>query len=244
MAVLTDGLKNLQRQLDAAFPDRHRPDGWLGDAAHRARTSGHNPDDSAGSRPAWNGDGDSKAEVRALDVSADLGDGVDSLDVVKHLIKLPNFKTVVRYVIHRGHIYHADNGFKADDYDGDNPHTKHVHFEGAWTQAADNNTTYNFHLEDVPVALNAADKAYISSLINASEARIKADTAGRFSSFAASFLDIKIGDPSNPNRSIRDLLKDIAVLRGFLVAADDYKGGVSATSPVGRLVAFLVSVGK
>jgi hypothetical protein len=167
MATLTDGLRNLQRQLDEAFPDRHKPDGWIGDAAHRDRTSGHNPDDTAGSKAAWNADPDKLAEVRALDVSADLGPGVNSLDVVRHLIRLPRLATVVRYIIHRGKIYHSRDGFAAEDYTGSNPHDHHIHIEGAWSQAGDLNTSFDFRLEEIPVALTEADKKWLAAQIDA-----------------------------------------------------------------------------
>jgi hypothetical protein len=182
MATLTAGLKNLQRQLDDVFPDRHRPDGWIGDAAHRANTSGHNPDDTSGSRPAWNADADKLAEVRALDVAADLGPGVDSRDLVAHLIRLPGLVVVVRYIIHRGKIYHSRNGFDAETYDGGNRHDHHIHFEGAWSQAADTNDRFNFRLEEIPVALTDADTKWLTAQIDARadqvEANIRATLVG------------------------------------------------------------------
>lgn len=157
MAVLTAGLRNLQRQLDAAFPGRAGPDGWIGDPDHQDRTSGHNPDDTAGSRPAWDGDPDTTKEVRALDVKARLGAGVDGQDLVNHLVRLPGLAGVVRYLIHRGRIYHAREGFASEPYGGSNPHTEHVHIEGAWTQAADNNTSFDYRLEEIPMPLTTAD---------------------------------------------------------------------------------------
>jgi hypothetical protein len=151
----TANVENLQRQLDAAFRRRKKPDGWIGDTAHQGRASGHNPDDTPGSKPAWDGDPDSTAEVRDLDVKANLGDGVDGQDLVDHLIRLPGLATVIRYLIHRGHIYHQRNGFTAVRFAGD-PHNEHVHIEGAWAQAADNNATFDFHLEDI--AMPSADE--------------------------------------------------------------------------------------
>lgn len=165
MAVRTKNLANLQAQLDAVFPDRHRPDGWIGDPAHKGRTSGHNPDDTPGSRPAWNDDPDQLAEVRALDVSADLGPGVDPHAVVRHLCQLPRLSTVVRYIIFAGKIYHARANFSPADYDGSNPHDKHIHIEGAWSQAADGNSRFDFHLEEIAMALTDADKRWITDLI-------------------------------------------------------------------------------
>lgn len=179
MAVLTAGLRNLQDQLDAAFPGREKPDGWLGDAAHRTRTSSHNPDDTAGSKPAWDGDGDKLREVRALDISAHLGEGVDSLDVVRHLCRLPKLAEVIRYLIHRGHIYHARNSFEPEDYDGANRHDGHIHAEGAWTQAADNNTSFDFRLQEVPVALTNADKEWLKETVEAAVDRRVGDVVPR-----------------------------------------------------------------
>lgn len=49
----------LRRQVDQAFPRRdRRSDGWIGDKAHQARKSDHNPD--------------SRGWVHALDIDADL----------------------------------------------------------------------------------------------------------------------------------------------------------------------------
>jgi hypothetical protein len=160
--VRTKGLRNLQRQMDARFPNRVKPDGWIGNEEHRKRISGHNPDDTAGSKPAWNGDPDSVPEVRAIDVAADLGDGWRGRDLVAHLITLPNLGTVVRYLIHEGQIWHSRTGFQPEDFDGD-AHTGHVHVEGAWSQAGDENETYDFHLERImaePTAAQIADAVW------------------------------------------------------------------------------------
>src|SRR5919202_6536127 len=107
MAVLTLGLQSLRRQVDEAFPGRDRTsDGWIGDAAHQDSTSGHNPDDTAGSRPSWDGDPDRRPEVRAWDMDADLGPGVNTQAVVDHIRRLPGLGTVLRYIIYNRRIYH------------------------------------------------------------------------------------------------------------------------------------------
>lgn len=170
MAVLTAGLHNLSRQLTEWSPGRVLPDGWIGDAAHRGRTSGHNPDDTAGSKPAWDGDPDNLAEVRALDIKTVFNNGVSGQRVVDHLIQLPNLGSVIRYLIHDGWFYHSRTGFAREPFVGDNPHETHIHAEGAWTQSGDNNTTFNFRLEDIPVMLTDADKNWLRDTVNAAAA--------------------------------------------------------------------------
>lgn len=164
---MTLGLQNLRRQLDEAFPNRDRTsDGGIGDAAHRTRPSGHNPDDTKGSKPTWDGDSDNLPEWRAFDCDADFRTlGVTAFGVVNHIRRLPNLGTVIRFIISNGKIYHASNGFKPEKYDGENQHTGHIHFEGERTNAADNNTTFDFRLEEIPVALTIDDKDWLKAEI-------------------------------------------------------------------------------
>jgi hypothetical protein len=149
MAILTLGLQNLRRQVDAAFPDRDkRSDGWIGDDAHKVKTSGHNPDDTTGSKPAWDGDPDSVEEVRAWDCDSDFGPDVTAQQVVDHIRALPGLSNHIRYMIYNGREYHARNHFSPIPYTGA-PHTEHIHFEGAWTQASDNDRSYDYQMEEL-----------------------------------------------------------------------------------------------
>ena len=62
MAKLVAGGVTLRDQLDARFPRRDKTsDGWVGDSAHAARKSDHNPD-----RLGW---------VHALDIGENFGKG-------------------------------------------------------------------------------------------------------------------------------------------------------------------------
>lgn len=148
--VLTKGLQNLRAQVDAAFPDRDKEsDGTIGDRAHMAETSGHNPDDTPGSRPEYD-DHDGIAEVRSWDMDADLSmHGVTAQDVVDHIRRLPNVSSVLRYMIYNRRIYRASTGWAAATYTGASPHIEHIHFSGARTQSADNDTRFDYRLEDI-----------------------------------------------------------------------------------------------
>lgn len=164
---LTKGLQHLRNQVDFFFPDRDiASDGTIGDKAHQAEVSGHNPDDTAGSKAEWNGDPDSTPEVRAWDMDNDLQPGFDCQVFVDHIVGLKP-SSVLRYVIYNRKIYKAENGWKAETYTGESPHTEHVHFSGAYSQAADGNNTFDYRLEEIPVALTAADKTWIADQIKA-----------------------------------------------------------------------------
>jgi hypothetical protein len=167
---LTAGLSNLRRQINARWPNRDKTsDGTIGDAAHAAGISGHNPDDSPYDNAEWDGDPDSISEVRAYDMDDDLREsGTTAQMVVDHIRRLPNISSVIRYMIYNGKMYHVRDGFAPTAYDGPSPHTEHVHFSGAWSQAADNNTTFDFELLEVGMAevdLTAAAVQAIASKI-------------------------------------------------------------------------------
>jgi hypothetical protein len=161
----TAGLVNFTGQLDDAFPQRRKPDGWIADDNHTG-VSDHHPDDTPGSKPGWDGDPDKIPDVRAADVSANLGPGVRMRDVCDHLARLPGLGKVIRYFIHDGWIWHVRNGFEPVRHTGD-PHPTHLHVTFAWTEAADDNTTFDYRFEEIPVALTDADKKWLKAEIDA-----------------------------------------------------------------------------
>lgn len=101
---LAPSLKALRGEVDKRWPTRSRvSDGSIGDAAHRARKSDHNPD--------------SKGCVHAVDITAS---GIDTGVLIDRCIKDPR----VAYVIHDRRIW---AGGKWSPYKGANPHVSHVH---------------------------------------------------------------------------------------------------------------------
>lgn len=113
MARLANSLVQLRNQVNAAFPNRNKAsDGWIGDAAHAASASDHNP----------NGAG----VVCALDItnSPQTGFDVHALADRLRVNRHPNLK----YIISNRRICGAWTGWNWWPYNGSNPHSAHAHF--------------------------------------------------------------------------------------------------------------------
>lgn len=106
---LAKALDKLRSQINALAPHRSKiSDGGLGDQAHRARVSDHNPDNLG--------------RVCAFDFTHDPVNGCDGNTLSQALINDPR----VKYVIWKGRIWKARTG-KWEMYRGANPHNHHVH---------------------------------------------------------------------------------------------------------------------
>ncbi|MEH0845742.1 peptidoglycan-binding protein [Micromonospora sp. CPCC 205711] len=105
---LAPTLRVLRDEVNERWPNRDRTsDGWIGDAAHQARKSDHNPDADDSS-------------VNAIDIDKD---GIDPLLVVCRCIQHPS----TEYVIFDRTIWSSSRAFRAARYTGPNPHDKHIH---------------------------------------------------------------------------------------------------------------------
>jgi hypothetical protein len=98
MALLVPAGTSLRTQINERWPTRSKAaDGWIGDAAHAARTSDHNPDAQG-----W---------VHALDVdhhlNGDPGDDERLLDQLRDYIRAGNDHGVVSYIVHDDRLAQA-----------------------------------------------------------------------------------------------------------------------------------------
>lgn len=144
---LVDCLVALRDEFNRLSPGRDRgADGWIGDPAHAARVSDHNP------RP----DG----RVLALDIDStgpwpwgyDIGTAV--LDIVdEHRAGRDNR---LEYVIWYGHIASRSSGWEWIPYTGADQHTGHAHCSARHDLTGEHDTSY------WGVSMNPADVTKIA----------------------------------------------------------------------------------
>lgn len=114
-------------EVDARWPGRPTAsDGSIGDAAHAARPSEHNPDRDADPMPA--------GYVSAVDITK--ASAAQMGELLGKLTTDPR----VWYVIHNGRIYSRKNGFRGQRYTGPNPHIHHMHVSLMQTATAASST--------------------------------------------------------------------------------------------------------
>jgi hypothetical protein len=128
---LAPNLKAFGNSFNRRFPGRDgASDGAWGNEEHKPFPSGHNPDDTKGSRPESE-DADTKPELRAIDVDADLNEpGVTMQDVADAIIADSDVRARMSYVIFNRRIAGDGTKWAWRPYSGDNDHTKHLHGSG------------------------------------------------------------------------------------------------------------------
>lgn len=118
-------LLTLQKQLDAMYPDRKKPDEFIGNAEHQSRSSDHN---------AWIVDTKGGRVVSAGDFKHDPANGFDTYLFADWLREKRDPR--IKYVISNSRIM-GDEGYASRnrgvkpwtwyDYHGPNPHDLHMH---------------------------------------------------------------------------------------------------------------------
>lgn len=165
-------LAKLRTEFSTIAPIRFTgADGSIGDTAHAAGgTSDHLPDEDF---PALrNKDSDHKNEVHALDITTDLNESDLTMEkCVQHILSYcrrqstdPLNEARLRYIIFNRRIWKAPS-WRQETYTGTaDPHTGHAHFSAEYDSQLEADTS-TWHLEEIPVALTAADKAWIVDAI-------------------------------------------------------------------------------
>jgi hypothetical protein len=140
---IAKSLATLRDQINALSPNRSKAsDGWIGDAAHSARRSDHNPDGSG--------------IVRALDITHDPAHGIDGDKLAAALIASRDPR--IKYIIWNRRILSGRAGPQAwvwRPYSGANPHTKHLHLSVVATAAGDDGAAWALDMKVAPGAATA-----------------------------------------------------------------------------------------
>lgn len=115
--TLSPALETLRTQINAIWPNRDKTmDGSIGDEAHAARKSDHNPDENG--------------IVTAIDITDDDSVGADMAQLAEWFRSTKDRR--IKYVIHEGQLFssYATSSYPAwtwRPYSGTNQHFKHLH---------------------------------------------------------------------------------------------------------------------
>lgn len=156
MVYVAPSLEKLLAEVNQRWPNRDKAsDGGIGDAAHAARVSDHNPD--------------YKGCVHARDFDKD---GIDTALLLRNVL----FDPRVHYVIWQGQEYDRENNFRPVPYYGINGHYHHMHISILHTTYAETNTNPWFNtVEPQSQEWTVAD---VQAVVNAINAQTKALTIG------------------------------------------------------------------
>lgn len=197
---LAPALRVGQAEVDERWPDRDRTsDGTIGDEEHQARQSDHNPNER-GSVNAWDMD----------------RDGVDPWAVISAFQRHPS----AHYWIFERTIADRDTGWRRRAYDGDNPHTQHVHFSIRQNAIAEQNRTH-WGLIERDAMNDLQDKR-----LHAVDGRMASTVAGQDTTKTA-WSDVN-PTGTEQNWLVRELKIQTAALRTLAAAVATLIPGVEA----------------
>lgn len=231
--ILIPCLRALFMEFDRIAPRRDKAsDGSIGDLAHQQEVSDHNPDET-GSVPIH--DADKVNEVHAIDVDDDLNESDLTMEkVVQFLLGRcrSGLEKRLRYIIYNRRIWSASSGWVQKTYTGASAHTEHAHFSASYETALEASTA-SWHLEDIPVAMTAADKTWVQQQNAVLLANVKAAIADAVDDH----LKVSGWSSGYPGRTEAQHMDDAQVQRNFLNGTPDKTGQqVPATAPLARIV--------
>lgn len=152
---LAYSLVQLRDQVNAQWPNRSKAsDGTIGDPAHAATASDHNP---------------YKGVVTAMDLTHDPAHGFDAHALADRLIvnRHPNLK----YIISNSRIAGAFSNWQWRPYSGTNPHNKHIHIsvgvgpDGYSVQPFDDKTNWSINGGSMQPAPYSTARIYAQKLL-------------------------------------------------------------------------------
>lgn len=220
---LAPSLRVLQGEVNARWPDRDRSsDGTIGDAAHAATKSDHNPNE--------------RNSVNAWDMTRS---GVDPWIVIRAFERHPS----AHYWIFDRQIADKDSNWRLRPYTGSNPHTKHVHFSIRQSESAER----NLQSWRIPMATLTNDDAVVVWNINAGSSANPVRALDRLNGIAKAGTDntaLIIAAINELRTQLNDLSSQInqlavaetqrdAELRAMIQAHSD--GTISAEQIVARM---------
>lgn len=186
---LANSLNRLRDQVNAAYPNRSKAsDGTIGDAAHAAGASDHNP----------NGAG----VVCAMDITNSPQTGFDVHALADRL--RVNRHPDLKYIISNRRIAGAWTGWAWAPYNGSNPHTQHAHFsvgrgnDGQSTPPYDDTNDWALGGSVAPPAGGKSNEQVASEVLagqwgNGDERRNKLAAAGYNPDVIQSIVNARLG---------------------------------------------------
>lgn len=141
---LNRALSNFRNEVNARWPNRDKTsDGTIGDTAHQATNSDHNPD------------GDGSVDAWDMDV-----DGVDVQACINAAIQHES----IQYIIYNRRITSRSWGLGSwRDYTGSNPHDKHVHFN---TRSSHEASTKPWFVQEDDMPLTPDDATLVARTVH------------------------------------------------------------------------------